>query len=44
MKTYDEIACACGATLVLDKSEFLSEIRRVEDELDAFPKEIVIRF
>jgi DNA-directed RNA polymerase subunit RPC12/RpoP len=44
MKTNDNIACTCGATIVLDKSEFLDEIRGVEEALDAFPKEIVIKF
>lgn len=43
IKANDKIVCGCGATLDLEKSQFVGELGKVEDELNALPKNITIK-
>jgi len=42
IKTHSEIPCQCGATINLDKDQFVRDIDKVEKELDSIPREIKI--
>ena len=45
IKTHAEVSCSCGATIKLDKSQFVREIAGVERALEKLmrPREIKIR-
>jgi len=44
IKAHSSLACSCGVTITLDKSDLVSKLEDVERELDAIPREITIKF
>lgn len=44
IKSNDVIPCGCGANIQLDKSQFVSEMRKAEAAIASIPRKITIKF